>query len=483
MRTLAFAFVLSLPVSLAANTTLAAPEFHANVTNFSTRLPLIHVNTKGKGIAKDADTAASVTIQDAGENRSGELLRSSPTFRAKIEMRGNASSSWAKKQYDLELLDSAGEEVKASLLGLPAHHKWILAAPYSDRTFIRNAFAFELARSLGDANGEWWAPRTRAFELFLNGRYQGIYVLTEKIDESKNRLDLGKTNWADPYKSNFLVKVEKVGRDERKPDMWFQTAYNTPVNYSWPKAKTFAKQRSKDSRSVKLLQHHIQLTMHNFETAVKRITDGDTQSYRKLVDITSVQNFILAHEIYRNIDGFRRSIYVNYNGGKLHLGPVWDFDLGWANLNALSQMRSRGWQVGHSWYIDGNPELFWFRTMLKDPSFQRDLARRYLSLRKAGGPLSTGVLMRKIDAMAAEFKGAPVERNFTVWNLNGTGSDGIVMWLTPRLRSPFSYTGHVAWLKAWLLDRLEWMDEHIYEIGGEVAEARADSLVMRPWLD
>lgn len=464
--------ILALPTAKAED-----GYYSANVRNFSTRLPLLNIDTDGRAIPQEGKLKARVTVQDQGENRSGELLRGTPSLSAEIEVRGNSSAKWAKKQYDLEL-KADGEDYKFPLLGLPAHHKWVIAAPYSDRSLIRNAFAFDLARSFRDSSGDsWWAPRTRAFELFLNGKYAGVYVLTEKISASK--AGMGKVAWETPYLSGFMVKVEKVRGAQDGVD-YFETGYNTKVNYYEPKPKDFAKQAKKSARSVQLLQHHIKLKMHNFEVAVKGIKQGDTKTYRKLVDTRSVQNFILTHEIFRNIDGFRRSIYVTYKQGKLHLGPVWDFDLGWANLRAFTQMNAKGWQVGHSFYIDFNHELFWFRTMLKDPAFQRELAARYLTMRKAGGPLSTGVLMRKIDAMAGELKGGPFERNFTVWNLNGISGDGIVMRLTPRYRSP-TYQAHIAEMKAWLLERLEWMDDNIYAIGGEEApETTADGLVLRP---
>lgn len=451
--------------------------FSANVRDFSTRLPLIHINTNARDIGDD-NIPAKVTIQDDGENRSGELLRAAPTLSAKIEVRGNSSSKWAKKQYDLEF-QADGEDLKVPLLGLPAHHKWVLAAPYSDRALIRNSFAFAMARSFRDSSGSpWWAPRTRAFELFLNGKYQGVYTVTEKIGRGKERLDIAKTDWENPYKSDFLVKIEK--EKGRTAESHIETAYGTKVNFSEPRVKDFQKQAKKNPRSVQLLKHSIHLSIHNFETALKAIKKGDMKSYRRLVDVTSVQNFILAHEIFRNIDGFRRSIYVHRKSGRLHLGPVWDFDLAWANLTAFTQMRSKGWQVGHSFYIDFNHELFWFRTMLKDPAFQRELAARYLTMRKAGGPLSTGVLFRKIDAMAGEFRSPVWERNFTVWNVNGVSGDGIVMKFVPKYRN-FSYPSHLAEMKAWLLERLEWMDDNIYEIGGEEAsESTADGLVLRP---
>ena len=68
---------------------------------------------------------------------------------------------------------------------MPAEHDWILNAPYSDKSLVRNVLAYDLANALGH-----YAPRTRFCELFLNDAYQGVYVLIEKIKRDKNRVDL-----------------------------------------------------------------------------------------------------------------------------------------------------------------------------------------------------------------------------------------------------------------------------------------------------
>ena len=41
---------------------------------------------------------------------------------------------------------------------------------------------------------EQWASRCRLVELVLNGNYQGIYILMEKIKRDKNRLDIATLN-------------------------------------------------------------------------------------------------------------------------------------------------------------------------------------------------------------------------------------------------------------------------------------------------
>jgi len=68
---------------------------------------------------------------------------------------------------------------------MPTENDWILSAPYYDRCMIRNVLVYRIARQMG-----WWAPRTRFCELVLNGNYQGVYVLMEKIKPDKNRLNI-----------------------------------------------------------------------------------------------------------------------------------------------------------------------------------------------------------------------------------------------------------------------------------------------------
>src|SRR5688500_14736763 len=101
-----------------------------------------------------------------------------PGFRgaAEIELRGQFSRTLPKKSYALELRDAEGENVDAPLLGLPADDDWVLTAAYNDRTLMRNALAYETARSIGR-----YAARTRFVELRIRGRSRGVYVLTEKL--------------------------------------------------------------------------------------------------------------------------------------------------------------------------------------------------------------------------------------------------------------------------------------------------------------
>ena len=54
---------------------------------------------------------------------------------------------------------------------------------------IRNVLAYQLSNDMGR-----YASRTRYVELYLNGDYQGIYVLMEKIKRDNDRVNISKLN-------------------------------------------------------------------------------------------------------------------------------------------------------------------------------------------------------------------------------------------------------------------------------------------------
>ena len=68
---------------------------------------------------------------------------------------------------------------------MPEENDWVLYAPWQDKTMIRNVLAYQLSNDMGR-----YASRTRYVELYLNGDYQGIYVLMEKIKRDNDRVNI-----------------------------------------------------------------------------------------------------------------------------------------------------------------------------------------------------------------------------------------------------------------------------------------------------
>ncbi|HEX2984020.1 MAG TPA: CotH kinase family protein, partial [Ignavibacteriales bacterium] len=154
----------------------------------SSDLPIIIINTNGQEIIDDPKITADMGIIDNGSARNN-VTDSFNGYNGKIgiELRGSTSQDFPKKPYAVELRDTLGADLEASLLGMAKNEDWILYATYNDKTFMRDILIYKLACQLG-----WYASRTRYCELVLNGEYMGVYVLMEKIKRGKNRVNIAK---------------------------------------------------------------------------------------------------------------------------------------------------------------------------------------------------------------------------------------------------------------------------------------------------
>jgi hypothetical protein len=158
----------------------------------SSNLPIVVINTEGRSIPNEPKIFARMGVV---HNKHGRNSLNDP-FNGYdgvigIEKRGNAAQSYdivrGKWSYTIETRHEDGSNNNVKLLGMPKDNDWILAADFIDKTLVRNALAYHISRSLGR-----WAPRTRHVELVLNGRYEGVYLLVEKIKPDNNRVDIAK---------------------------------------------------------------------------------------------------------------------------------------------------------------------------------------------------------------------------------------------------------------------------------------------------
>ncbi len=136
--------------------------------NSADELTQISINTFGNAIVDDPKIIAEITISKANTiNYQGNIG---------IETRGASSQSFPKKSYGLETRDSNDEDLDVSLLELPEEEDWILYAPYSDKSLMRNVLIYDLSRELN-----MYASRTKFVELTLNNSPKGLYVFMEKL--------------------------------------------------------------------------------------------------------------------------------------------------------------------------------------------------------------------------------------------------------------------------------------------------------------
>ena len=130
-----------------------------------------------------------------------------------IKIRGNSSKAFNQKKYTIETRDENGKDLDVSLLGMPAHSKWVLLAPYNDVSMVRDPLAFQLWRDMGH-----WAPRTVMCEVTVDGQYRGIYILCEAIKRGKDRVDIAKMKKSDTegreVTGGYLLRIDTADEND-----------------------------------------------------------------------------------------------------------------------------------------------------------------------------------------------------------------------------------------------------------------------------
>lgn len=189
-----------------------------------TTLPIVCLDAKGAEIIKDKRTDCGFVLIDPLKRTStNEALF---THKAGVKVRGASSSTYPKKSYSIELQDEQGEEVDASLLGLREDGDWILDAMYIDHARMRNRLCTDIWNSFNDVPHIKDEPEahngTRGYfvEVFLDGKYNGLYCFTEKIDRKQLKLKKYKdgfkgvsyksNTWATPLGSGVYDKDEPI---------------------------------------------------------------------------------------------------------------------------------------------------------------------------------------------------------------------------------------------------------------------------------
>ena len=406
---------------------------------FTSNLPIVIIDTSGKWIRDEPKIPASMKIiydESGGRNT---LNSQHIDFEGKIgiELRGKTSLGFPKKQYGVEIQDDAGNDKDAALLQLPAESDWVLNGPYSDKTLMRNYLAYEFSNRIGR-----YASRTKFVELFLNDNgdatigdkhYVGVYLLIEKIKRGKDRVDIKSLKPAD-ITGGYILKIDKMDRYET----YFFTRSGTRLFHVYPKGHEMSAAQKAWIRNY----------MSEFEVALagKDFKDPE-RGYAKYIDTDAFIDHFIINELFRNIDGFRNSTYMYKDrGGKLTMGPVWDFNLSMGNARF-----NEGWKTD-GWLIYTNPVPFWWDRLLQDRNFTKKLVKRWQTLRR--DVLATSSLLDEIDR-TAEYVSEAQKRNFRRWPILGRRVFG-----NPT-REPSTYQQEVKQIKRWLQARLKWIDTHI----------------------
>ncbi len=414
----------------------------------SSDLPILKINTAGNIITNDPKIDAQLQLIDNGAGQRNYISQSDYAFEGRIgvELRGVSSQGFPKKSYGIELRDDQGDDLEVSLLGLPKTSDFALLANFSDKTLMRNALAYEVFRQLGH-----YATRTRFCELFLDNTYQGVYILTEKIKRGNDRVDVSKLTPEDTT-GTALTGGYMLRLDWNTSPGW-SSAFSQPNS---PNIFTYFQHVYPKWDELHPVQtNYIRTYVDSFEQALKGPAYQDVNlGWRRFADEKSFIDYLILNEISKNVDGYRLSTYFHKDrddkGGKLQMGPPWDYDLAWYNADYCENFQTSGWAYDIN-YICGDAGVpFWWEKLASDSLFAQNLACRWQSLRNSS-TLSKAHIFGVIDSMAAVVEEAQ-GRNFKYWPILGQ-----YVWPNPGPLPP-TYAGEILKMKNWLSSRLNWLD-------------------------
>jgi hypothetical protein len=302
----------------------------------SSNLPIVVINTNGAAISDEPKIPATMGIINRGAGLQNNLTDPFNDYNGKIgiEIRGSSSQSFPKKQYGIELKTDTGADRDASLLGMPAEEDWILFGPYNDKSLMRDVLTYQLGRALGRV----YAPRTKYCEVVINNEYRGVYALIEKIKRDQNRVNIDRLEPQDnagvELTGGYILKIDKPSGNSGP-------GFNSKIP-PWPNPRgqviTYQYEYPDFTEITSAQKTYIQNYIHSFEAALNGADFTDPQKgYSSFIDSDSFVDYLIMTELTRNVDGYRISTFLykqkDTEGGKLVMGPIWDYNLGLGNAD------------------------------------------------------------------------------------------------------------------------------------------------------
>ncbi len=423
-------WVLSAPNDIERSTRNAGGDVgspgRSSYASYAGRLPpklppyRLVINTDGGAPVLDKENyrQAQFTLTDFKGNVLHDL-------RTEIRGRGNSTWNMPKKPYRIRLNSST------ELLDMPANRHWALLANYADKTLLRNDLVLALSQRMGHA----WASRSHTVELTLNGQYLGVYQLAEQVRVGATRVNIPTLSVSDTA-PNVITGGYFLEIDARRgEDFCFDSSLTTSLVYCAAEPDSLLDPAREPQRQ------YITSYLSAFEQALYGAQFKDPATgWRAYLDVATAVDYFIVNELTKSVDSnliFGTHLYKPRNG-KLHFGPLWDYDLSLGNVDyADAPFLTEGW------YLYGR----WFGRLMQDEYFVQQVHARWAQLK------SDGVfdwMFKYIDSKAAYLAEAQV-RNFQRWPILNT-------YVWPNRVVTGTYGGEIVALKEWLQQRLAWMD-------------------------
>jgi hypothetical protein len=347
----------------------------------------------------------------------------------KIRGRGNSSwwqgTVWGKKPYQIEFFD------RVEVLGMPRDRRWVLLSDLSDKTMIRNRISYHI----GSLSHLDYTPTGKYVDLVVNGEPQGTYLLAQKVEESTNRVNIGPTG--------YLLEIDQTHRLKAGDVFIQETEFKNKVveEHGWGNEIVLCIKSplvSEGSPEYELIEDHI----IDFESVLFGNDFANPYTgYRSYIDVDSFVDWYIIQEIAKSVDArWYASIFFSYvPGEKIKLGPLWDFDLSYGNVDYADS------QFADGFWIKQNP---WIKRLFEDPYFANLVQVRFQFFKN-----SLPDILNKIDEYSQHIY-LSQQKNYEIFPTLGE-----YVWPNPVYYP--TYEEEVEHLKGWLTARIDWLDSNL----------------------
>ena len=458
--------VLTLTGTIHAWTWKNYPPDDQSVRLTSTNLPIVWIEVDGAYIDRYERITARMKIIHNGDgqlNWADTIAHPGQTidYEGYVALRYRGSSSFSasdKKPYSFRPLDKPLEEggvkKKVKILGMGKDNNWALLAPYADKSMMRDLLAFEVSRPWME-----YTPQGRYCELFLDGIYYGVFIMTEVVSNGKHRLNLPDPGEAgDEITGGYIMEVNRIENEVTYTSQYHPVSstgtrfMNQYINFQY---------KSPDYEDLTQEQvSYITGRIDQMEQTLWSYKAGDPSNYQEYLDVTNFIDYQIAMEFGHNVDAYRLSgkFFKRRDSEDARFKMVvWDMNLAYGNADYYQGWRTDTWMYKNNNTMNaaGDPQLipFWWYKLNTDPSYTAALKARWAQYRRNN--LREDRVMATVDSLAnvLTVNGAE-QRNSQAWPRWGE-----YVWPNRYIASDFA--DEISYLKEWINDRIAWMDDQL----------------------
>lgn len=223
-----------------------------------------------------------------------------------LTMKGRGNSSWQMSKKPMRMKFSK----KTSICEFKKAKNYVLLANFIDHTHVHNTLALWLGNKLGMKYTNHYQP----CDVFINDRYIGLFLLTEKVGINSGSVDINENE-------GILFELSKEFDEDYK---FRSPKFNLPVMVKDPDFEELYE----DNPEGITPEQRFKIWQEDFNYAEQLAWSGKGA---EAFDLDDMVNYMLVYDIMRNGELYHpKSCYLyklkQGKDEKYHFGPIWDFD-------------------------------------------------------------------------------------------------------------------------------------------------------------